>query len=69
MKYHPASAIRRVRDLPARLHELADHLKILSTRVRESVTEALGETIARTVKDVLNRYWNILYFILSASHS
>lgn len=58
MKLQPHSLIHRVGGLPGHLNDLAEHFRSLSTRVRESITESLGETLGRTVKDVLNRCWS-----------
>ena len=58
MPYDPYAVVRRVRGLPTRLNNLAEHLRVLSSRVRESVTEAIGDTFACTVKDTLNRIWS-----------
>ena len=55
MNIQPFRMIQRVRDLPGHLHGLADHLRRLSVRVRESVAEAIGDTVARAVKSVLHR--------------
>jgi hypothetical protein len=58
MNYYPGAAIRRVRGLPEHLHDLAEHLGLLSARVRQTVAEAIGDTLGRTVKDLLNRCWS-----------
>ena len=58
MPYDPHAAVRRVRGLPNRLNNLAEHLRVLSARVRESVTEAIGDTLSCTVKDALSRAWS-----------
>ena len=55
MNFQPFRMIQRVRDLPGHLNGLADHLLRLSVRVRESVAEAIGDTVARAVKSVLHR--------------
>lgn len=58
MNYDPYVAIRRVRGLPGRLNQLGEHLRILAGRVRESVAEAVGETVSCTIRDSLGRLWS-----------
>lgn len=58
MNYDPYAAIRRVRGLPGKLNQLGEHLRILATRVRESVSEAVGETVSCTIRDSLGRLWS-----------
>lgn len=58
MNLRPQDLLRRVRGLPVPLHDLAEHLRHLSSRVRESVSDATGETVGRVLKDLLNRAWS-----------
>ena len=55
MSFQPHAFLRRVRGLPAQVHDLGEHLQRLSSRVRESVAEATGQTVAQVVKEVLTR--------------
>lgn len=58
MPYDPYAAARRVRGLPGRLSNLAEHLRLVSSQVRASVSEAIGDTLAFSVRDTLNRLWS-----------
>ena len=57
MNWNPRSMIHRVHGLPRHLRDLGLYLGELSTRVRESVAEAVGNTVAGAVRDSLTRIW------------
>src|SRR5438309_1259817 len=51
------SPMQRIRELPAHLAELSNYLRDLSSRMRASIAEAIGDTVARVIKDNLQRLW------------
>ena len=57
MNWNAPKMLRRVRDLPSHLHELAANLAVLSRETQERIAETVATTIAQIVRDGLHRYW------------
>ena len=58
MNWNPRAMIHRVHGLPRHLRDLGHYLGELSSRVRESIAEAVGNTVAGAVRDSLTRIWD-----------
>ena len=49
---------QRIRSLPSHLNELSDNLAEISSRVRTSIGDVVGNTAAQIVRDTLKRLWS-----------